>query len=152
VGLDIDQRAVRKLALTGDGAFTGDAWALNASLAVPAAGVVPRLVADGKPVRWAIYAMSSADSDAEQVVDVGTSLSTCMVKISRTASSEGKPLVRTLVATAGTILAKDVAEEDVSEGDVFVLAIPAITVDTATFLWIVPTSGFSRVLEDGVSP
>lgn len=151
MGLDIDQRAVRKLALTGDGAFTGDAWALDETIAAPPAGV-PRLVADGKPIRWAVYAMTSNDADAEQEVDTTTSLSTCLIKISRTATTGGKALVRALVATSGTILAHDIAEEDVSEGDVFAIAIPAITVDTATFLWVVPTSGFSRVLEDGVSP
>jgi hypothetical protein len=142
MSLDIDARAIRKLDLA---TFTGDTWADDPTLAEPPAAV-PRLVANGQPIRWCVYGMTSDKLSAEQEVDTTTSISTCLIKLSRTRASGGAPLVRACVAVSGTVLAHDITEEDVSEGDVFVIGIPAITVGTAPFIWIVPTSGFSTVL------
>lgn len=128
--------------------FTGDTWAVDATLAVPDAAV-PRFIArSGEPVRWKVMPMSSGSDGAEQVADTDTSLSTCLVKISGTARA--KALVSPLMATSGTIAAHEVTETDVSVGDVFVLAIPAATAGTADWLWIVPSANCT-LLASGVS-
>lgn len=145
MGLNIYSAAVRRLDLA---TFTGDAWALDATLAVPDAAV-PRLLASGQPVRWTVFGMSSGHDNATQVVDTTTSLSTCLIKISKT--DRNQSLVRACGATSGTIVGHGVTEEDVADGDVFSVAVPAIVVGTAPWLWIVPTSGFT-VLGSGVSP
>jgi hypothetical protein len=143
--LEVDRAAIRKLDM---GSFTGDAWADDATLAVPDAAV-PRLSVDGGPVRWTVYGMSSNADDATQEVDTTASISTCLVKIMRTPAQQ--PLVTLLAASSGTIVAHEVTESDVAVKDVFAIAVPAATAGTAPWLWIVPTSGCS-VLASGVSP
>lgn len=132
--------SIRKIDLAD---FEGDEWAVDDTLAEPPEDV-PRLFATGGPVEWAVYAMTSGADDAEMVAEVTTTLSTCMVKLATTPKPAAKVLVRPCVAVSGTVLNHPIVEADVSRGDVFVLAVPAITVDDATWLWIVPHSGFTR--------
>ena len=140
--VDIYARGVRRLDLAS---FTGDAWAVAATLELPPDdGTVPRMLGAGAPIRWAIYAMDSGDDDAAQVVDTTTSLSTCLVQISRTRRLE--PLVAALTSTSGTVVGRAFTEVDMADGDLFVIAIPTITVGTAPWLWVVPLSGFSRAV------
>jgi hypothetical protein len=140
VPVDIYDRGVRRLDLA---TFTGDAWADDPTLALPPNdATVPRLMSDGRPFRWSIYGMSSGEDDATQVVDTTTSLSTCIITLSRTDRQE--PLVDALVATSGTVVGHAFTEVDLGESDVFVVAIPAIAVGTAPWLWIVPKSGFLK--------
>jgi hypothetical protein len=140
VPVDIYARGVRRLDLA---TFTGDAWATAAALALPPDdGTVPRMLGVGSPIRWAIYGMDSGEDDAAQVVDTTTSLSTCLVQISRTRRRE--PLVAALASTSGTVVGRGFTEPDMSDGDLFVVAIPTITIGTAPWLWVVPLSGFSR--------
>jgi hypothetical protein len=115
------------------GTFTGDAWALQASLAVPG-GTVPRLVATGDgPVRWSVLGMAGTDADDTQVSDDTTSLSTCLVKLSRTA---GGTVVRALAASSGALLGREVVEDDVREGDLILIAVPTFTAGTAPAVWV----------------
>jgi hypothetical protein len=143
VGLDIDSRAIRKLDLSS---FTGDAWADDPTLAVPTAGI-PLFVANGSPVEVCVYAVSSGAIDADQVIDTTTTITVCMIKISRT---QGKARVRALMGSSGTLLAHDLTEPDVKVGDVFAIGIPAIAVGTAEWLEIVVHSGFSTILSEAV--
>lgn len=135
--LDVDRSAIRKLNLA---TFTGDAWSVVGTAALPPVAV-PRLIADGTPVRWVAYGMTSDSDDAAQEVDTTTEITTCMVKISRTPGAE--PLVTPLGATSGAIVGLSVTESDVTSKDVFALAISTIVVGTAPWLWIAPTSGYS---------
>jgi hypothetical protein len=132
---------IRKIDLSG---YTGDAWAGDATLAEPSATSVPRMIANGAPVEWVVYAMSSMDASATQVIDTTTTITTRMVKLATTPGTVNV-LVRPLDGASGTILSKPITEDDVRHGDVFVLAISAISVGTASYLWIVPHSGFSQV-------
>ncbi len=143
--LDVERLAIRKLDTS---TFTGDTFAVAATLAVPGA-TVPRLIADGGEVRWKVYGMSSDGDGATQVVDTTASLSTCLVKISKTPG--GQTLVSPIVATSGTIVAREVSEDDISTKDVFVLAVPAFVAGAAPFIWIVPTAGCS-VAPTGATP
>lgn len=136
--LALDARFIRKIDLAG---YTGDAWAVAATLAEPPAATVPRLFASGGSVEWCVYAMSGLGSDATQVVDTTTTITTQMVKLATTPGTS-TAIVRPLDGVSGAILAKPIAEDDVRLGDIFVLAISAISVGTASYLWIVPHSGF----------
>lgn len=143
-----DGQSIRRLDLA---TFAGDAWALQASLDVPPE-TIARLVANGNgPVRWKVVGMSSIDDDAVQVSDTVTDLDTLVVKLTRT--QFGSTVVSPLSATSGTIVGLEVTEVDASNGDVFVLAISALTVGvgSAPALWIVPAVGFNR-LPAGVAP
>jgi hypothetical protein len=117
------------------GTFTGDAWALQASLAVPGElEAVPRLVATGDgPVRWSVLGMAGTDPEDTQVSDDTTSLSTCLVKLSRTA---GGTVVRALAASSGTLLGREVVEDDVRAGDLILIAVPTFTAGTAPAVWV----------------
>lgn len=137
-----DGLSIRRLDLA---TFAGDAWALQASLDVPP-DTIARLVADGSgAVRWKVVGMSSIEDNATQVSDDVTDLDTLMIKLTR--SQFGSAVVSPLSATSGTIVGLEVTESDASAGDVFVLAIPAITagVGSAAALWIIPTAGFNRL-------
>jgi hypothetical protein len=128
--------------------FGGDSWADDATLTVPDADVV-RLIATASVVRWTVVGMNGKGETAEQVPDTTTSISTCLVKLSRTPGR--KTLVRPLVATSGAIIGHEVTETDVSPGDVFVIAVPAFAVGSAPWLWVIPTAGCST-LPSGASP
>ena len=145
--LELQRHAERRLDLS---TFTGDAWALQASLDVPDADV-PRLVADGQgPIRWTVQGMSSGKDDATQVADAVTDIDTTIVTIKKT--KRGAAIVSALAATTGTVVGLGITEDDVADREVFVVAIPTVTVaGTAPWLWIVPTSG-CLVLAEGVSP
>jgi hypothetical protein len=144
--LDVESRAIRKLDLAS---FTGDTWAVKATLEVPGA-TVPRFIATGGPIDWVVYGMTTGKADAVIEIDTTTSISTTLVTISRVPDG-GAALLTPMVATSGTILSEPIIEDDISTGDVFMLAVPSIVVGTAPWIWIVPTAG-CRVLPEGVSP
>lgn len=145
--LEVEPSMIRKLDLS---TFTGDVWAVDATLAIPGA-TVPRFTADGSVVRWVVKAMSSADADATPVVDGVTSISTRMIKIIRPRGNAGIPTA--LAASTGTIEGQEITESDVSPRDVFVLGVSAATVGegSADWLWIIPTSGCT-IAASGATP
>jgi hypothetical protein len=135
MALDIPPSSVRKLDMSS---FTGDTWAVEATLAVSGA-TVPRFIATGGPVRWVAQGMSSGAIGATAAVDTTAVLSTCLIKIGRTTG--GVAFARKLVSVTGLLANREITEEDVSPGDVFVLAIPSAVAGTAAFLWLMPTAG-----------
>jgi hypothetical protein len=145
MSLDIDERAIRRLDLAS---FTGDAWADDPTLAVPDVGVA-RFVADGSPVEVSVYAVASGSPDADQVIDTTTTVTVCMVKISRV---RDKARVRALMGSSGALLGHELTEPDVKAGDVFSIGIPAIAVGTAPWLEVVVHSGFSTILAPEAAP
>jgi hypothetical protein len=147
MGLAVPDSAIRKL---DTATFTGDTWALDATLDLPAASV-PRHLVSGSAVRWVVQPMDGDGANASRVVDTDTSLSTCVVKINRVQDGPAFPVL--VAASAGLIASHEVSETDVSHGDVFALAVPGITygAGSAPWLWIVPTGGCTA-LDSGVSP
>lgn len=121
--------------------FTGDAWALEATLDVPPA-TVPRFIADGSPVRWAVSGMDDDGRDAEHEADDGTTFGTRLVKLGRV-EQQSTGIPRLLSTTSGTNVNREFTEDDVSAGDVFVLAVVSLTAggSPATYLWAYPISG-----------
>lgn len=134
-----DIRFVRKLDLA---TFTGDAWAVDATLAAPDLDDVPPMLATGGKVEWSVYAMDGDGPTASMEAETTTTITTCLVKLATTSPTGATTLVSPCVAVSGAILNHPVMESDVERGDVFVLAIPSISVGTATWLWIVPHSGY----------
>lgn len=134
----LDAAFIRKIDLSG---YTGDAWGVAATLAEPPSATVPRMRANGVPVEWTVYAMTGLGADATMEAETTTTITTRMVKLATTPGAAAV-LVRPLDGVSGAILNTPVVEDDVRHGDLFVLAITAITVGTATHLWIVPHSGY----------
>lgn len=148
--LDVPHEWVRVLDLS---TFTGDAEALEASIAVPADGV-PRFIATGGPVRWAVVAMDGGIGSGKQAADTDTSFGTRLVKLSRSGSLGQTPLVTLLGATAvGKNANREFVEDDVSKGDVFAIAVTDVTADagSAAYLWVYPTAG-AQLAAEGSTP
>ena len=139
----IDSGTARKLDTS---TFTGDAWAVQATLDVPPAAV-PRFVARG-PVRWSLVAMAGEGDDASPADDVVTVAEVRAVKLSLTPA--GEATVRTVDSATGVACGVDLTEDDIARGDVFVLAVPELTtgVGSAPWIWVVLHGG-ATALEDG---
>jgi hypothetical protein len=145
MALATDPAAVRIIDLAG---YTGDAWADDATLAVPAA-TVQLFVATGGPIRLAVYAVATALPGAAQVNGTTCTLSVCVIKF---ASTGGTSRIRACAVASGSILAHDLSETDISQGEVFAIGIPAISVGDATFLSVEVYSGVARVLAASERP
>jgi hypothetical protein len=150
MALDVPDSWVRRLDLSS---FAGDAYAVEATLAVPTASpAIPRFISDGTPVRWVVAGMSSDSPGATQAADTVTTFATRVVKLNRT--ERGNSVVRLLAATGPAAgVNQEFTEANMSAGDVFVLAVTSVTPgeESADFLWVYPTAGVRR-LEDGVAP
>ncbi len=131
---------IRKITLSG---WTADTWAVDATLAAPPDGAI-RFLSNGLPFEWAVYAMSSAAENATLVAETTTTITTCIVKLARTPAPGLVVLPAPCAAVSGAILNHPVTETEMRQGDVFVIAIPAISVGTATHLWVIARSGFIR--------
>jgi hypothetical protein len=131
---------IRKITLSG---WTADTWAVDATLAAPPTDAI-RFLSNGQPFEWAVYAMSGSAHSATLVAEVTTTITTCIVKLAQVPAPGTVVLPRPCGAVSGAILNHPLTETEMRQGDVFVIAISAITVDAATHLWVVPHSGFIR--------
>lgn len=125
---------IRKIATGG---YTGDAWAVPATLAYPP-GSVPVLVADASQVAWQVRAMDGDGDDAQQVAETDLVCDTAVILLDGRAVARHDPIT-------GATADYELVDDDVRPGDRFVLAITAVTVPAAApWIWIVPIRGMSR--------
>lgn len=132
--MSADPSQIRRINMA---AFTGDAWAQPATLAVPPPGV-PLLVAGASALVWQARAMSSGADDAVQVADAAMALDVCAVLVDDEAVAR--------LAVAPGVGPAEALVDDVRPGDRIALAIAAVNnAGTAPWVWLVPIRGMARV-------
>jgi len=145
MGLDITRDPVRKIPLP----LVADAWAaVGAQSAVPA--TVPRLRANGGPVRYTVVPYTSVSPSATPVDGAGASVDVLLVKLRET--SDGATVLEQLASTVETSdggvieapASSQITEDDITPAEQFVIGLRAATAGTAGALWVFIDSGADR--------
>ena len=135
-----DAGLIRKI---NTSSFTGDAWAVLATLALPPV-TVPRMRLPGvgrTTLTWVVEPRAGEAPGSAYVADVSVDLTVSLAVLSQTQGGVALPVLYEGTAIVnGNLLQHAIIEDDLVGGETFVFAITSFTAGTAPWLWIYPIS------------